>query len=99
MGLYLGEVTPKQLHKRFKRTLICRNANLFNGRILAAEAFKWDLEKMLHFLGEAAENPSYYGVHRDHHHTLMTAVAKLEGLRSVTITRFCNDSRSNTTGQ
>ena len=93
MGLYLGEVTPKQLQKRFKRTLICRNARLFNGRVVAADAFKWDLEKMLQFLSKAAENPNYYGVHGDHHHTLVTAIGKLEGLRSVTITSFCKSTR------
>ncbi len=93
MGLYLGEITPKQLHKRFKRTLIRRNASLFNGRVLAADAFKWDLEKMVEFLGKAAENPNHYGVHGDHHHTLMTAMGKLEGLRSVTITIFCKSTR------
>lgn len=74
-----------RLRKALTWTLVCRKARLFNGRILAAEAFKWDLEKMLHFLSEAAMNPSHYGVHRDHHHTLAVAVDKLQHLRLVLI--------------
>ena len=38
--------------------------------------------KMLHFLNEAVVDPNYYGVHRDHHRTLATAVEKLGHLRS-----------------
>ena len=74
---------PNRLAEKSKKALIYQNARLFNGNILAAEAFKWDLEKMLHFLGVAARNPGHYDVHTDHHHTLVTAVEKLEQLRSV----------------
>lgn len=80
-------VDTKELAKSPKKASIDRNARLFNKNVLAAEAFKWDLKRMLHFLSDAAKNPDHYGVHRDHHHTLTTAVTKLEELSDLSASR------------
>ena len=87
-------MNPKQLIKGAEKAFTRRNVRLFTGCIPAAKAFKGDLEKMLQFLGDAAKNPKHHGMHRDHHHTLVTAVEKLEHLRSVVTTLgFCNNTR------
>lgn len=44
--LFLPDTIRKQSYKKVRKSLICRNARLFNGRVLAAEAFKWDLEQV-----------------------------------------------------
>ena len=77
----------EQLHEGAKKALVCRDARLFNRHILAAEAFKWDLGKMLDFLGDAARSLGHYGVHRDHQQTLVTAVEKLERLSDTATSR------------
>ena len=76
-------MVSEQLRESSSKALVCRDARLFNRRILAADAFKWTLEKMLQFLSDAVKNPEHYGVHKDHHRTLVAAVEKLEDLRSV----------------
>lgn len=75
----------EQVREVSKKALVCRNARLFDRRILAAEAFKWNLKQMMEFLSDAAKHPDHYRVHENHHHTLATAVEKLKELRSVGI--------------
>lgn len=71
-----------QSRESSSKALVCRDARLFNRRIAAADAFKWNLEQMLQFLSDAVKNPDHYGVHENHHGTLVTAVEKLKELRS-----------------
>lgn len=59
MQMGLTDMDPEQSREHSKKVLVCRDARLFNKRILAAEAFKWDLGKMLDFLADAAKNPSH----------------------------------------
>ena len=44
--LFLPDTIRKKSYKKVRKSLITQNARLFNGQVLAADAFKWDLAQV-----------------------------------------------------